>query len=188
MATVWFAVLVVMLAGYAVLDGFDFGVGMLFPFVARNEGERGAVRASIGHVWAANEVWLIAFGGLLFLAFPKVYAVSFSGFYLAFMILLWCMIGRGLSLEIRPHLDQQVWRTGCDILFPISSFLIAAVLGTAAGNVLRGVSIDEHGYLFLPLWVDLRCAAVRRFSTGIRYWSDSFPWPRSRCTGRTTWP
>jgi cytochrome d ubiquinol oxidase subunit II len=92
---------------------------------------------------------------LLFLAFPRLYAVSFSGFYLAFMILLWCLIGRGLALEIRSHLDQPVWRTACDVLFPIASFLIAFSLGTAAGIVVRGVPLDQRGRLFLPLWTNL---------------------------------
>jgi cytochrome d ubiquinol oxidase subunit II len=158
--TVWFILLSAMIFGYVLLDGIDFGVGMLQPFVARNEEERLAVRATIGHTWGAYEVWLIAFGGLLFMAFPKVYAVSFSGFYLAFMALLWCLIGRGLALEVRPHLDQPVWRTACDILLPVSSFLIAAFLGAAAGNVLRGVEIDEHGRMFLPLWNNLSVAGV----------------------------
>ncbi len=155
METVWFMLIAFMVAGYAVMDGFDLGVGILSPLIARTEAEQAALRATIGHVWGANEVWLIALGGLLFLAFPKAYAASFSGFYLAFMILLWCLIGRGLALEVRSHLDDPVWRTACDTLLPLASFLVALALGTAAGNVIRGVPLDDQGRMFLPLWTNL---------------------------------
>jgi len=155
METVWFVIVALATAAYAATDGFDLGIGILFPWLGRNDVERGTVRATISHLWRAYEVWLIVLGALLFLAFPRLYAVSFSGFYLAFMILLWCLIGRGLSLEIRSHLGSPVWRTACDILFPIASFLIAFALGTAAGNVVRGVPLDERGQLFLPLWTNL---------------------------------
>jgi cytochrome d ubiquinol oxidase subunit II len=155
METFWFIVVAVATAAYAVTDGFDLGIGVIFPLLGRDDVERGTVRATISHLWRAYEVWLIVLGGLLFLAFPRLYAVSFSGFYLAFMILLWCLIGRGLSLEIRSHLGQPVWRAACDALFPITSFLIAFSLGTAAGNVIRGVPLDERGTLFLPLWTNL---------------------------------
>jgi cytochrome d ubiquinol oxidase subunit II len=160
MQTTWFILLTGMIFGYVLLDGINLGVGMLHPLIARNEDERLAVRATIGHVWHPYEVWLIAFGGLLFLAFPKVYALSFSGFYLAFMVLLWCLVGRGLALEVRPHLDQAVWRTACDILLPVMSLLIAAILGAAAGNVLRGVAIGDQGDMFLPLWNKLSTGGV----------------------------
>jgi cytochrome d ubiquinol oxidase subunit II len=158
METVWFVLVAVVTALYAATDGFDLGIGILFPLLGRNDGERAAVRATIRHLWHAYEVWLIVLGVLLFLAFPRLYAVSFSGFYLAFMILLWCLIGRGLSLEVRSHLGQPVWRSACDILFPITSFLIAFALGAAAGNVVRGVPLDARGLLFLPLWTDLSLA------------------------------
>ncbi len=159
METAWFVIVALATAAYAVTDGFDLGVGILFPWLGRDDAQRATVRATISHLWRAYEVWLIVLGALLFLAFPRLYAVSFSGFYLAFMILLWCLIGRGLSLEIRSHLGQPVWRTACDILFPIASFLIAFALGTAAGNVVRGVPLDERGHLFLPLWTNLSLRA-----------------------------
>jgi len=159
METVWFVIVALATAAYAATDGFDLGIGVLFPLLGRNDGERATVRATISHLWRAYEVWLIVLGALLFMAFPRLYAVSFSGFYLAFMILLWCLIGRGLALEIRSHLGQPVWRTACDILFPIASFLIAFSLGTAAGNVVRGVPLDERGQLFLPLWTNLSLRA-----------------------------
>jgi len=159
METAWFIIVALATAAYAATDGFDLGIGILFPQLGRNDVERATVRATISHLWRAYEVWLIVLGALLFLAFPRLYAVSFSGFYLAFMILLWCLIGRGLSLEIRSHLGQPVWRTACDILFPVTSFLIAFALGTAAGNVVRGVPLDERGQLFLPLWTNLSLRA-----------------------------
>ncbi len=159
METVWFIIVALATAAYAATDGFDLGIGILFPLLGRNDMERATVRATISHLWRAYEVWLIVLGALLFMAFPRLYAVSFSGFYLAFMILLWCLIGRGLALEVRSHLGQPVWRAACDILFPIASFLIAFALGTAGGNVVRGVPLDERGQLFLPLWTNLSLGA-----------------------------
>jgi cytochrome d ubiquinol oxidase subunit II len=155
METVWFALVSLAIAAYAAADGYDLGVGILSPRLARNTRERAALRDAIIAIWLANEVWLIALGGLFFLSFPRAYAASFSGFYLAFMILLWCLIGRGLAVEMRSYLEQPVWRAACDILFPMTSFLIAFALGTAAGNVLRGVPLDEEGRMFLPLWTNL---------------------------------
>ncbi len=159
METAWFIIVALATAAYAATDGFNLGIGILFPLLGRNEAERVTVRATISHLWRAYEVWLIVLGALLFLAFPRLYAVSFSGFYLAFMILLWCLIGRGLALEVRSHLGSPVWRAACDILFPVASFLIAFALGTAAGNVVRGVPLDERGQLFLPLWTNLSLRA-----------------------------
>jgi cytochrome d ubiquinol oxidase subunit II len=155
METVWFVIVALATAAYAATDGFNLGIGILSPWLGRNDAARGTVRATISHLWRAYEVWLIVLGALLFMAFPRLYAVSFSGFYLAFMILLWCLIGRGLALEVRSHLGSPVWRAACDILFPIASFLIAFALGAAAGNVVRGVPLDERGQLFLPLWTNL---------------------------------
>ncbi len=155
METVWFIFINLGIAGFAITDGFDLGVGMLSPLVGRNDAERGQVRATISPVWEANQVWLIALGGLLFLAFPKAYATSFSGFYLAFMILLWCLIGRGLAIEMRSHVGEPVWRTACDILLPIASLLVALALGTAAGNVFRGVPLDAKGRFYLSFWTNL---------------------------------
>jgi len=158
MATAWFCFVSLGIAVYAATDGYDLGVGILSPRLARNAQERAALRDAIITTWAANEVWLIALGGLFFLSFPQAYATAFSGFYLAFMILLWCLIGRGLAIEMRAHLGTPVWRTACDILFPAASFLVAFALGTAAGNVLRGVPIDAEGRMFLPLWTNLSLA------------------------------
>src|SRR5215467_6826336 len=100
MDALWFAIVSAMLAIYVVLDGFDFGVGIVHRFVARTDVERQTVLAAIGPVWDGNEVWLIAAGGVLFMAFPQVYATSFSGFYLALMIVLWLLILRGVAMEL----------------------------------------------------------------------------------------
>jgi cytochrome d ubiquinol oxidase subunit II len=154
METAWFVLITLMIAAYGIADGYDLGVGILSPLAARRVEERVTVRASIIGVWGANEVWLIAMGGLLFMAFPRAYAAGFSGFYLAFLILVWCLIGRGLALEMRSHLSDTIWQTACDILFPVSSLLVAFSLGVAVGNVLRGVPLDAQGRLFLPLWAD----------------------------------
>jgi cytochrome d ubiquinol oxidase subunit II len=144
------------LAVYVVLDGFDFGTGILLRFVARTEEERLTVLAAIEPVWDGNEVWLIAGGGLMFLAFPRTYAVAFSGFYLALMIVLWLLILRGVSLGFRSHQDNPLWREFWDATFSIASGLMALVLGTALGNLVRGVPLDETGYFTLPLFTNFR--------------------------------
>src|ERR1700678_1154547 len=105
METLWFCLVAVMIAGYVVLDGFDLGAGIVHLLVARSDAEKRAVLASIGPVWDGNEVWLLAGGGTLYFAFPALYASSFSGFYLPLMIVLWLLILRGVSLEMRNHLD-----------------------------------------------------------------------------------
>src|SRR2546428_1888561 len=110
METFWYAVVTLMLALYVVLDGFDFGVGILYPFLGRSEAARDVMHAAIGPVWNANEGWLIAAGRLLFLAFPKAYAAGVSGFFLALVIVLWLFMFRGLALGMRSHLDPPLWR------------------------------------------------------------------------------
>ncbi|MBI1347794.1 cytochrome d ubiquinol oxidase subunit II [bacterium] len=156
METVWFAIVAAMLAIYIVLDGFDFGVGILHRFVARTNQERRVVLAAIGPVWDGNEVWLIAAGGVLFMAFPKVYATAFSGFYLALMIVLWLLILRGVAIEFRGHFDNPLWREFWDTVFSVASGLLAIVFGAALGNLVRGVPLDETGLpgmaLFTNFW------------------------------------
>ena len=155
MATAWFILLGFMLIMYVVLDGFDLGVGVLHLFVARGDVDRRRVLSSIGPVWDGNEVWLIAAGGLLVFAFPRVYAVAFSGFYLPLVLVLWLLILRGVSIELRSHVANQLWRQFFDAVFFLSSALLALVLGVALGNVLRGVPIDASGYFAVPLFTDL---------------------------------
>lgn len=156
MGALWFWLVAAMLVVYVVLDGFDLGVGALSLSFAKSEGERAALRASIGPVWDANEVWLIAGGGTLYFAFPALYAVAFSGFYLPLMIVLWLLILRALGLELRHHLEGEIWAHACDVAFGVSSALLAWIFGVALGNVIRGVPIEEDGYFFLALWTDGR--------------------------------
>jgi cytochrome bd ubiquinol oxidase subunit II len=146
MATIWFGILAGLLIGYAVLDGFDLGVGAVSLWVARTDEERRVALGAIGPVWDGNEVWLIAWGGALFLAFPRVYAVAFSGFYLPLMIALWLLMGRGVAIEFRHHVQDPLWRGAWDVVFWLSSLLLAVLYGVAAGNVVGGVPFDARGY------------------------------------------
>src|ERR1700710_905945 len=117
MATAWFVFLVLMITVYLVLDGFDLGVGALHRLIGRTDAEREQAVAAIGPVWDGNEVWLIAGGGVLFLAFPAAYAAAFSGLYLGLMPVLWLLAGRGLGIELRHQFDNPLWRTACDTVF-----------------------------------------------------------------------
>jgi cytochrome bd ubiquinol oxidase subunit II len=159
MGTLWFWIVAVMLAVYVVLDGFDLGVGILSPFVARTEEERQHALRAIGPVWDGNEVWLVAAGGTLFFAFPLLYASAFSGFYMPLMIVLWLLILRGLSVELRMHVQDPLWRTFFDGLFFFASSLLAIFFGAALANVIRGVPIGPDNYFYLPLWTDWRTGA-----------------------------
>ncbi len=142
---VWFVVLAVMLVAYAILDGFDLGVGALHLFLARNDEERETAVATIGPVWNGNEVWLIAAGGSMVVAFPHLYAAAFSGFYLALMLVLWLLILRGVGIEFRHQVENDLWRHAWDLAFGVSSLLLAVLFGVAVGNVLRGLPLDAGG-------------------------------------------
>jgi cytochrome d ubiquinol oxidase subunit II len=159
MGFIWFWIVAVMLVAYVVLDGFDLGVGILHPFLARNEQERQLMLRSIGPVWDGNEVWLLAGGGTLYFAFPLLYASAFSGFYLALMIVLWLLIMRGASIELRMQIDMGLWKAFFDGLFFFSSAVLAIFYGAALANVIRGVPLHADGYFFLPLWTDWRVGA-----------------------------
>jgi cytochrome d ubiquinol oxidase subunit II len=143
--TAWFIVLAFMLTGYAVLDGFDLGIGTLHLFLGRTSAERATLIDSIGPVWNGNEVWLLAAGGSMFVAFPHLYAASFSGFYLALMLVLWLLLLRGLGIEFRHQIDSELWTHAWDVTFAGASFLLALLFGVALGNVLRGVPLDANG-------------------------------------------
>jgi cytochrome d ubiquinol oxidase subunit II len=160
MSTAWFCFLAVMVTMYVVLDGFDLGVGALHLHVAKTEEEREQTTAAIGPVWNGNEVWLLAGGGVLFLAFPAAYAAAFSGLYLGLIIVLWLLVGRGLALELRHQLDHPLWHTACDTVFCLSSAGLALVFGVALGNVVRGVPLNAHGYFSLPLFQILNWYAL----------------------------
>ena len=142
--TAWFLLIWVLLGGYAILDGFDLGVGVLHLF-ARDEHERRIHIGAIGPFWDGNEVWLLTGGGALFAAFPIVYATVFSSFYLALMLLLLALIFRAVSLEFRGQVDSPGWRRFWDWAFGLGSLLPAILLGVAIGNILRGIPIEADG-------------------------------------------
>jgi len=142
--TIWFLLVGVLMIGYAILDGFDLGVGVLSLF-AKSPEERRIHMNAIGPVWDGNEVWLLTGGGALFAAFPPVYATVFSGFYLALMLLLFALIARAVSLEFRSKVDSPGWQRFWDRAFGIGSLLPAVLFGVAFGNILRGVPVTEEG-------------------------------------------
>ena len=140
----WFGVIAVLWAGFFMLEGFDFGVGMLLPFVGRNERDRDIAIASIGPVWDGNEVWLLVAGGATFAAFPEWYASVFSGFYLAFALLLVGLILRGIGIEYRGKAHTASGRRWCEAAFVGGSAVPALLLGVAFANFLGGVELDRH--------------------------------------------
>jgi cytochrome d ubiquinol oxidase subunit II len=154
MPEIWYAIAVVMLTAYVVLDGFDFGAGALHPFVAHNDAERRQVLAAIGPFWDGNEVWLLAAGGALLVGFPRVMASGISGFYFAIFLLLWCLILRGVSIEFRSHVQDPVWRSTWDFFFWLPSTLLPVFFGAALGNLLRGVPLGADGWFELALFTD----------------------------------
>ncbi len=166
METFWFCAIAFMLTAYVVLDGFDLGAGAILHLIARSERERRSVFDAIGPVWDGNEVWLVAGGGTLFFAFPVLYAASFSGFYLPLMIVLWLLMLRGIGIELRHHVDHEMWRSLWDFVFSGASLLLALFLGVAFGNVIRGVPLDAEKQFFEPLWTDFRVGT----NTGILDW------------------
>ncbi len=156
METVWFVIVAVMIAAYVVLDGFDLGAGILYLMVGKTGDERRKVLRSIGPVWDGNEVWLLAAGGTLYFAFPQLYASAFSGFYLPLMIVLWLLMLRGIGIELRAHVNNPVWQRFFDVMFSVSSALLAIFFGAALGNVIRGVPLGPDGYFFEALWTNFR--------------------------------
>jgi cytochrome d ubiquinol oxidase subunit II len=150
---IWFGLMGVLLAGYAVLDGFDFGVGILHP-LARGDRERRLFINSIGPIWDGNEVWLVTFGGALFAMFPEAYATVFSGFYLAFVLLLFALIFRAVSLEFRGKVDAPRWKAIWDWGFFGSSLLASLLFGVAVGNAVIGIPLDARG-IFVGSFLDL---------------------------------
>lgn len=142
LTTVWFALIAVLWIGYFCLEGFDFGVGMLLPVLARDDRERRVLLNTIGPVWDGNEVWLLVAGGATFAAFPEWYATLFSGFYLPLLLILLALIVRGLAFEYRAKHDSDQWRARWDAAIIVGSVVPALLWGVAFGNILRGVPID----------------------------------------------
>ncbi|MCI0451772.1 MAG: cytochrome d ubiquinol oxidase subunit II [Candidatus Latescibacteria bacterium] len=166
MVELWFGIVAVMLTMYVVMDGFDLGAGVLHLFVARTNAERRAVLAAIGPYWDANEVWLLATGGALFVAFPKVLASGLSGFYFAIFLVLWSLILRGISIEFRSHVTAPMWRAFWDSTFALASILLCIFFGCALGNLLRGLPLDTDGWFSLSLFTDFS----GRMPVGILDW------------------
>jgi cytochrome d ubiquinol oxidase subunit II len=145
MIAIWYAIVSLMLVLYVILDGRNFGAGMLQRFVARTADERRQVIASMGPLWSWHEVWLVGFGGTLLAVFPRLLASAFAGYYLALMLILWGLILRGISIEVRGHIDNSLWQAFWDFVFAFANFLLAILFGAAAGNVVRGVPLDAQG-------------------------------------------
>jgi len=154
MVEVWYGIIALMLTLYVVMDGFDLGAGALHLLVAHTNDERRQVLSAIGPYWDANEVWLIAAGGALFVAFPAVLASGLSGFYFALFLVLWCLILRGVAIEFRGHVQNDLWREFWDRGFSAGSILLGIFFGVALGNLLRGVPLESSGWFALTLFTD----------------------------------
>ena len=150
----WYAIVSFMLIVYVVLDGRNFGAGMLHWFVAKTPGERRQVIAAIGPLWSWHEVWLVGFGGTLVAIFPRLMASAFAGYYLALILILWCLILRGISIEAGGHINDRLWQTYWDFIFVFSNFLLAILFGAAGGNVARGVPVDDRGNFSMAFFTD----------------------------------
>lgn len=139
----WFVLIAVLYSGFFILEGFDFGVGILLPFLGKKDAERRVIINSIGPTWDANEVWLILAGGATFAAFPHWYATLFAGFYLPLFLVLVALIFRGVALEFRGKVDKPVWRAFWDYAMFGGSLLVPLLMGVAFANILQGVPIDQ---------------------------------------------
>ncbi|XMO87051.1 cytochrome d ubiquinol oxidase subunit II [Algibacter sp. AS12] len=161
MEVFWYIAIAIVLAIFFILDGYDFGTGIIHLFFAKKEKDKEVIAKSAGLFWDSNEVWLVAAGGMLFMAFPTFYASVFSGFYLPLIIVLWLIIFRAIGLEFRGQFKYQMWKDIWDTSFGVSSLLLALFFGIALGNIVRGVNLGdvqngisahEGHYFFLPLW------------------------------------
>ncbi len=161
MEILWLIILAFMLTMYIVLDGLDFGAGIIFLFIAKKEKDKEAIIKSIGPFWDGNEVWLIAGGGVMFAMFPTLYASAFSGLYLPLTLVLWMLIFRGIGLELRHLVDNNLWRQVWGAAFGMGSLMLALLFGIALGNIVRGVNLGgvedgilkyDPAYFFTPLW------------------------------------
>jgi cytochrome d ubiquinol oxidase subunit II len=160
----WFALLAFTLTLFVVLDGWNIGTGVLHPVLARDDDERRRLLAALGPLWSWHEVWLVAAGGVFILAFPRVMAASFAGFYLALWLVIWAFILRGIALELAAHLDDPLWRGAWHTVFAGSSLLLALLFGVALGNVVRGVPVGPGGSFSMALF------STSRGEVGILDW------------------
>ncbi len=156
MIAAWYVVVSFMLITYVVLDGRNFGAGMLHWLVAKTPGERRQVVAAIGPLWSWHEVWLVGFGGTLVAVFPRLMATAFAGYYLALFLILWSLVLRGVSLEVGGHINDRLWQGFWDFVFVCSNVLLAVLFGAAAGNVARGVPVDSHGRFSMAFFTDFK--------------------------------
>jgi cytochrome d ubiquinol oxidase subunit II len=154
MIATWYVIVGFMLVVYLVLDGRNFGAGMLHWLVARTPEERRQVIAAIGPLWTWHEVWLVAFGGTVFAVFPKLLASAFAGYYLALFLILWCLILRGISLEVGGHINDRMWQGFWDFVFVLANTLLAILFGAAAGNMARGVPLTSDGTFSMAFFTD----------------------------------
>jgi cytochrome d ubiquinol oxidase subunit II len=154
MIAAWYSIVGLMLIIYVVLDGRNFGAGMLHWLVARTPEERRQVIAAIGPLWTWHEVWLVAFGGTLLAVFPKLLASAFAGYYLALFLILWCLILRGISLEVGGHINDRMWQGFWDFVFVVANTLLAILFGAAAGNLARGVPLASDGTFCRSFFTD----------------------------------
>jgi cytochrome d ubiquinol oxidase subunit II len=154
MIATWYGVVSFMLIAYVVLDGRNYGVGLLHWSIARTQEERRQVVAAIGPLWLWHEVWLVGFGGVLVAVFPRLMATAFAGYYLAVFLIVWGLILRGISLEVVGHINDRLWQSFWDFVFVFSNFLLAILFGTAAGNVVRGVPLDANRNFSMAFFTD----------------------------------
>src|SRR3984957_15423178 len=166
MIATWYGIAGTMLIVYVALDGRNFGAGMLHGLVARTPEERRQVIAAIGSLWSWHEVWLLGFGGTLLAVFPKLLASAFAGYYLALFLILWCLILRGISLEVGGHVNDRMWQEFWDFVFVVANTLLAILFGAAAGNLARGVPLASDGTFCMAFFTDF----TPRGSVGLLDW------------------
>ena len=183
MIAIWYAVVSFMLIVYIVLDGRNFGAGMLQWFVAKTPEERRQVIAAIGPLWTWHEVWLLGFGGTLIAIFPRLMASAFAGYYLALFLILWCLILRGISLEVGGHINDRLWQTYWDFIFVCSNFLLAILFGAAAGNVARGVPLNADGNFSMAFFTDFNV----RGHVGLLDWVHGIDCDSRRRNAGSSW-
>jgi cytochrome d ubiquinol oxidase subunit II len=166
MIAAWYCIVSLMLIIYVVLDGRNWGAGMLHWLVAKTPEERRQVIAAIGPLWSWHEVWLVGFGGTMLAVFPGLLASAFAGYYLALFLILWCLILRGISLEVGGHINDRMWQGFWDFVFVLANTLLAIVFGAAAGNLARGVPLDAQGSFSMAFFTDFSV----RGSVGLLDW------------------